>query len=146
MEYTINDFIAATEPQHQNFVKTIHEGLIGKGCKIKIESKATGLFTSYKHPKTKRILLNFLFRKSGLLVRLYPVSKTPKIPDRLTAAMIKEIDKAITCKYCSEKCPKGYRFSIDGNAYDKCHYGAFLFAVTEESKPVITDWIKKEMD
>jgi len=146
MDYTINDFIAATAPQHQNFVKTTHEGLTATGCKLKIESKASGLFASYKHAKTKKSLANLLFRKSGLLVRLYPGNKTPEIPAALTATMIKEIDKAIDCKYCSEKCPKGYQFSVGSHAYDKCHYGAFLFAVTEESKPIVAAWLQREAE
>ena len=144
MEIAFNDFLKAVEPQHRQFAEGVHKELTAGGYKMKIESKASGLFITYKHPKTKRSLLNFLFRKSGLLVRLYPVSKTPAVP-ALTAEMVKEVGKTRTCDNCSEKCQKGYKFTIGGQAYDKCHYGAFLFAVTEESKPILTKWIHDEI-
>lgn len=141
----INDFFAAVAPQHQDFVRTAHEKLIEKGCKMRIESKASGLFVSYSHPKTKRSLLNFLFRKSGLFTRLYSDNINNSIINSLPASMEKEINKALDCRLCSDKCPKGYKFSMRGQAYNKCRYNAFLFAVTEESKGVLTEWIQKEL-
>ena len=146
MDYTFDDFLKTVEPQHKAFAESMHKELIANGYKAAIESKATGFFIGYKHPKTKRSLMNFLFRKKGLLVRIYPASKTPIIPNAVTEGMIKEIDKAITCKMCSEKCIKGYKFAINDQAYDKCHYGAFLFVVSEESKPVIAKWVKTEIE
>lgn len=145
MDYTFDDFLKTVEPQHKGFAENTHKELIANGYKAIIESKATGFFIGYKHPKTKRSLLNFLFRKKGLLVRIYPASRTPIISNEITEEMIQEIDKNPNCKKCSEKCPKGYKFTIGGQAYDKCWYGAFLFTITEKSKPIIEKWVKTEI-
>jgi len=146
-QYKIEDFIQAVDPAHQAFASATHEKLSTGSYKTKIENKASGLFVSYTHPKTKRSLLNFLFRKTGLLVRLYPDNASSRFSmDKLPASMIKEIDKAPDCKMCSEKCIKGYKFMLLGQEYDKCRYNAFLFAVTGESKPVLTEWLEKQLN
>ena len=146
MKYTIDDFIKTVEPVHQAFVKSTHEVLIIGGYKMKIESKASGLFVSYSHPKTKRSLMNFVFRKIGLLARLYPDNASTQFSmDKLPASMEDELIKAPDCKMCSEKCIKGNKFLLRGKAHDKCRYNSFLFAITEQSKPIITEWIEREV-
>ena len=146
-QYKIDDFFKEVEPAHQAFAKNMHEMLTMSGYKTKIESKASGLFVSYSHPKTKRSLLNFVFRKIGLLARLYPDNASSRFSmDNLPASMEEELDKAPDCKMCSEKCIKGNKFLLHGQAYDKCRYNSFLFVVTEESKPVLTEWIEKEVN
>ena len=60
---TIDDFIKTVEPAHQAFVAEAHGALTAGGFKLKIEDKATGLFASYSHPKTKRSALNFLQKR-----------------------------------------------------------------------------------
>ena len=146
MKYEIDDFFKEVEPAHQSFARTTHEMLTMGGYKMKMESKASGLFVSYSHPKTKRSLLNFVFRKIGLLARLYPDNASTRFSmDNLPASMEKELVKAPDCKMCSEKCTKGNKFLLRGQAYDKCRYNSFLFAVTEESKPVLIEWIEKEV-
>jgi len=145
-QYKIDDFFKEVEPVHQAFARDTHEMLITGGYKTKIESKASGLFVSYSHPKTKRSLLNFVFRKNGLLTRLYPDNASTRFSmDNLPASMEEELYKAPDCKMCSEKCTKGNKFLLRGQAYDKCRYNSFLFAVTEESKPILTEWIEKEV-
>ena len=142
-----DDFIKSVEPAHQAFTRAAHEVLMMGSCKMKMESKASGLFVSYSNPKTKRSLLIFLFRKSGLLVRLYPDNTNSLFSmENLPVSMEKEIDKAPDCKMCSDKCNKGYKFLLHEKAYNKCRYNAFLFAVTQESKPVLTEWIEKEIE
>jgi len=143
---TFNDFLVTVELQHQSFAQAIHENLIEKKIKVKIENKASGFFVSYSNPKTKRSLLNFLFRKSGLLVRIYPSNIDVEVPSNITATMKEEIEKAPNCKLCSDKCPTGYKYSINGQAYNKCRYNAFLFAVNEKSKNVLTEWVQKEIN
>ena len=142
---TFNDFLATVEPQHQDFAQIIHEKLIEKKFKVKIESKASGFFVSYSNPKTKRSLLNFLFRKSGLLVRIYPSNINVEIPSTITATMKVEIEKAPNCKLCSDKCIQGYKFSLQGQGYDKCRYNAFLFAVNGKNKSILAEWVEKEI-
>ena len=142
---TFNDFLVTVEPRHQEFAKAIHERLVENNFKVKIENKASGFFVSYSHPKTKRSLLNFLFRKSGMLARIYPNRINTEVPGSLTETMKEEIEKAPDCKRCSDKCPTGYKFSIKDKTYDKCRYNAFLFSVTEESKGILTEWAQREI-
>ena len=128
MKYTIDDFIKAVEPAHQAFAKSTHEVLTTGGYKMKMESKASGLFVSYSHPKTKRSLLNFVFRKIGLLARLYPDNASTRFSmDNLPASMEEELVKAPDCKMCSEKCTKGNKFLLRGQAYDKCRYNNTIY-------------------
>ena len=70
-EHKFEDFLINVEDAYKEFVNNINKQLLIKDYIIKIESKASGLFVSYSHPKTKRGILNFLFRKKGLLVRIY---------------------------------------------------------------------------
>ena len=137
MDY--NSFLQAVEPQHHAFVQKIHEDLIASDYKIKIESKATGFFITYTHPKTKRSLLNLFFRKSGLMIRFYPESvfNLTNLPEM----MVKAIENSLLCKDCNPKCIKGYRFSMNGTDYYKCRYNCFQFAVTDENKNILTEWV-----
>ena len=150
-DFMIDDFAAAAEPQHREFVMTVHEKLTACGYKMKIEKKTNGLFVSYSHPKTKRSALNLFFRKKGLFVRLYPdgITGCGDILNSLSESMVKEIDKALLCKRlinpdeCNPKCIMGYDFNINGKRFIKCRYMCFKFAVTEESKYILTEWINK---
>ena len=147
----INDIIMATAPEHQDFVKVSHDALVEAGYKFKFESKSNGPFASYSNPKTKRSIFNLLFRKNGLIVRLYPAAINNNILNELPDTMIKEIDKSIACKRlidpttCNPKCITGYDFTIRDKRYQKCRYMCFQFAVTKESKPIITKWLNSEI-
>jgi len=146
-----SDFIEVVEPQHKDFVQKTHEVMMAYGCRLKVESKATGLFAQYSNPKTKRSILNLFFRKSGLQVRIYPSGVNSDIIDNLPASMEKELEKATPCKRlmktaeCNPKCVLGYTFSMRGKTHQKCRYVCFQFPVTEESKLVMTKWIKEEL-
>ena len=149
--YSFEDFWADVDPQYRDFVNTIHEAL-QKICKVKVESKANGFFVSYAHIKSKRSLLNFLFRKKGLMVRIYGdnIGKYGDFIDLLPEKMEKEIGKANLCRRlvnpedCNPKCALGYDFSIRGKRYQKCRYNCFQFEVTPESVPVINEFLAQE--
>lgn len=150
--YRFEDFLQDVRPAYQAFAAGIHEQLTQQGCKVKIESKASGFLVSYAHPKTKRSLLNFVFRKKGLVVRLYPgdLNRCAALLDRLPESMEKEIAKAPDCKRmidpadCNSRCPMGYAVCVRGKEYKKCRYSCFLFTVTDESAPFIRDFIALE--
>ena len=150
MEFS--QFLQAVEPHHQGFVDAIREELFARGYRCKIELKATGLFASYSHPKTKRSLLNIFFRKTGMKFRVYPSVVSADIIKNLPTSMEKEIEKAMPCKRllnsadCNPKCIMGYSFDLQGTRQIKCRYNCFEFSVTEESKPIIAKWIMEELD
>ena len=97
-------------------------------------------------------LLNFLFRKKGLLVRVYADhhEQYADFFDLMPETMEKEIAKATPCKRlinpadCNPRCVLGFDFSVAGRRYQKCRYSCFQFVVTPESIPVISAFLDKE--
>ena len=151
-QYQFDDFLSEVNPDHREFVTKVHESLIGDRYKAKIESKASGFFVSYSHPKTKRSMVNFFFRKKGFYTRIY-ADNTGKYPDflcTLPGTMKKEIDKSPVCKRlvdpdaCNPKCILGYDFSVGDNHYQKCRYSCFQFEVNPDSIPFIVDFVEHE--
>ena len=152
-EYSFQDFITSVDSAYAAFTLEIHEALLNDdNCRFKVEKKASGFFVSYSHPKTKRSVLNFLFRKSGLLVRIYADchNNYPEFIKNLPDYMEKEINKSPNCKRfldppgCNPKCVAGYDFSVGENRYKKCRFGCFQFSVNEDSIPIISELINKE--
>ncbi len=150
--YTFDQFVATVSPEDLPFVMDLHNALEAQGYKTKIESAKSGYVVSYIHPKTKKTLFNYVFRKSGMLVRIYAdnlaqyAAFLDTMPDSLAAA----IGKAPHCKRllnpadCNARCPMGYVFSLRGTAHQKCRYGAFLLPVTAESAAFLQALIEKE--
>jgi len=150
--FQFENFLADVPPDCKEFAAKIHESLLGDGYKCKIESKASGFFVSYSHPQTRRSLLNFLFRKQGLLLRLYAdhAGQYADFLNGLPEEMEREIKKAPVCKRllnpadCNPKCVAGYDFFVGENHYQKCRYGCFQFAVNARSIPVLTEFVELE--
>jgi len=153
MEFKFEDFLADISQEYRNGVTQIHEELTTDKYKMKIEKKASGLLVSYSHPKTKRSLLNWVFRKSGLHIRIYAEGHAnyadfiSTLPNDMEAS----IAKSSQCKQffnppqCSPKC-RGYDISIRGNKYQKCRYDCFLMQITQENLPIITELIRLEKE
>jgi len=152
MSYKFEDFLANVSVDCIDFVNSIHEMLTRDGYTHKIESKASGFFISYAHPKTKRSILNFLFRKKGLYARIYGdnCNKYEGLLNTLPASMAEQIAKAGVCKRlidpkaCNPKCVMGYDFTINHFRYQKCRNSCFYFDVNPENIPFLTELIKNE--
>jgi len=134
------------------FVETINGYLMDNGCKVTFEEKKSGMLASYKHGKTKKALINLLFRKDGLKVRIYGehLDDYRDFLNTLPPQMVEEIDGASMCKRlisngCSPKCI-GYDFTIDSKHFQKCRYNCFEFLVTNETAPYIKTFIEKEFN
>jgi hypothetical protein len=97
-------------------------------------------------------MLNFLFRKNGLYVRIYGdnLGKYTDFLDRLPEIMEKEIGKVSVCKRlinpadCNPKCIMGYDFYVKDSRYRKCRYSCFQFAINSGSRPVLSEFIENE--
>ena len=152
-EYKFEDFLLNVEDVYKDFVDNINQKLLKKNYISKIESKASGFFVSYSHPKTKRGILNLLFRKKGLLVRIYGdnCNKYSDLLNKLPENIINQIEKAGVCKRlinpesCNQKCPMGYDFYIGKKHYQKCRNSCFYLEFDTESIPFIVKIIDKEM-
>lgn len=150
--YTFEQFLPDVRPDHLPFVMETHESLTGRGYKTKVELAKSGYVVSYQHPKTKKVLLNYVFRKSGMLIRVYGdhLSQYLDFVQSLPASMIAEIGASPNCKRlldpaaCNSRCPMGYAFTVDGGLYQKCRYGCFMFPVKAETIPSLRELIDKE--
>jgi len=150
--YCFEDFLLDVYPVYQAFVEQTHVALLQSGYKTKIEMAKNGFLVSYFDAKTKRSIANFVFRKSGLVIRIYGerVNRYLDFMETLPDSMVKAIDKAPVCKRlvnptaCNARCPMGYDFVIKGKRHQKCRYSGFMFPVNDESVPFITAFLERE--
>ena len=145
-------FLMDVNPDYHEAVTQIHHLLLEKGCGIKMELAKNGYVVSYSD-KNKRVLLNFVFRKSGLVARIYgdAVSRYNDFIETLPDAMVKTVEKAPVCRRliditkCNSRCRMGYEFTLKGTHYQKCQYNCFMFPVNAESIPFISGFLKNEL-
>ena len=144
-------FLEVVEAKYQDFIQDMHNYLLDNGCKEKIEEKKSGFLASYKHTKLKKSIANLLFRKKGMIVRIYGenANKYLDFLNTLPEGMLEAIDSASVCKRlvyntCSPKC-SGYDFIIGNEHFQKCKYNCFEFLVTEENNPYIKSFVEHEL-
>jgi len=146
------DFLIYVEPYNQDFVRETHENMLQNGCKFKLATAKNGYVASYQHVKSKLVVMNFVFRKTGLIVRIYGdnVGKYTDFLESLPEGMKKSIVKAPSCKRflnppkCNSKCG-GNVFLLGGTQHQKCRYNCFMFPVDEESMPPIRRFLEHEL-
>lgn len=147
------DFLKDVNPFYHEFVEKLNGFLLQNGCSITMEPAKNGCLVSYRHTKTKRSVLNFVFRKSGLVARIYAdnLNKYGDILTMLSESLIKIIKKAPDCKRlldpakCNGRCPMGYTFTLKDALYKKCRYNCFLLPVNFESMPFIKAAVECEI-
>ena len=147
------EFLSSVDPVYQDFVQGIHDYLMTNGCKATPEFKRSGYFVSYTDGKNKRAAVNFLFRKKGLIVRIYGTNANDysdiidSLPENMTAAIQKSPDcKRLTgTAECSPTCQMGNDFLLNGERIQKCRINCFMFLVTPENNPHIQSFIEYEM-
>ena len=148
---TFAQFIEAVDVDNQSFVEDLHKYLLDNGCKVAFEEKKSGYLASYKYGKPPKALLNFVFRKQGMLSRIYGerTSGYPDFLNTLPVEVVESIASSGDCKRlvnntCSPKCT-GYDFIIGDERYQKCKYNCFEFLMTEESRPLIQTFVENEL-
>lgn len=73
MSAAFDDFKQSLKPAEQAGVQALHEALLNQGCQAEIKEAKSGYTVSYLKPNRKT-LANFVCRKSGVKLRLYPES------------------------------------------------------------------------
>ena len=148
---TFEQFIESVDADNKPFVQELHNYLMNSGCKVAFEEKKNGFLASYKYGKPPRAVMNFLFRKQGMLTRIYGerISVYPDFLNKLPAEMVNSIESAGICKRlvhntCSPKCT-GYDFMIGDEHFQKCRYNCFEFLMTEKSRPYIQKFVEHEL-
>ena len=159
--YSFEDFLQNVADEYKEFVSQVQELLVTAGYIIKIEKKASGFFVSYADASTKKSMLNFLFRKTGLYIRLYATNcgQYADVLNELPDEIVKQITKAKDCDalavpmadgakcICNPRNPKqsmGYDFFINGVHYQKCRSACFYFHVDSASLPFLMKLIENE--
>ena len=152
MDQTFMLFLNDIPAESQGFVLELDKYLTSKGSKRTIKAAKSGFVTSDSSPLTGRALLNYVFRKTGVKMRIYAQS-IGTYADMLSdfpENMKNDIREAGDCKkLCglnwSPTCPGGYSFSMDGEEYKKCKNMAFFHSLTEENYDAIEKLIRSEL-
>lgn len=146
-------FLESVGDNNREFVVSLDEYLAHNDCKRTIKSAKSGYVVSYVAADTKRTLATFVFRKSGVKLRIYAehAAQYEGFLDDLPQTMKKEIQKASVCKRladpnaCNPKCAMGFEFVLNGEPYQKCRYMAFMPTLSEENNPYIMQFLEKEL-
>ena len=143
--------LKAVDTNYQAFTLDLHNYLLNNGCKATFEEKKTSILGSYKHTKSKKVVINLLLKKDGLFVRIYGenATKYQKFLNTLPKEMVQSIANATICKRlvhntCSPKC-SGYDVTIGKERFQNCRYGGFEFLVTNESSLSIKSFVENEI-
>ena len=153
MDEKFSLFLETVDERFKDFVMEIHEFLTGHGCKCDVKTAKSGYVVSYILENTKRTLANFVSRKTGMKLRIYPehINQYQDFLNTLPENMKKDIRKASACKRlanpddCNPKCVMGYSFEMDGVPYQKCRYMAFMPTLSEENNPYIKQFLEQEL-
>ena len=154
LKISFEDFLMEVPPESQAFTSELHNYFLSNGCIEKYQLAKNGIVVSYTFIKSKRVIANFVFRKSGLIIRIY-ADFIPSYADFLNSLpqpMLKSIDKAPVCKRlidpekCSSRCKMGYSFTLLDNDYKKCRFNCFMFNINTENNPFIKDFISNEIN
>ncbi len=146
-------FAEAAGPAHAGFIGTLHKELTDKNYITEIKQAAQGYVVSYVHRPTKRTIANYVFRKKGLLLRVY-ADNVISYMETLTSwpdSMKEAVKKAGPCKRllnpadCNPRCPTGYDFILDDERQQKCRYNGFLLSLTDETKPYLLEMVRCEI-
>ena len=116
-----NVFLKAVDDRYKDFVVEINDYLTQNNCKCEIKPAKNGVIVSYKLETAKKGLATFVFRKTGMRLRIYP-------------------------EECNSKCLMGYDFLLDEEHHQKCRYMAFMPALSEETTPYIKAFLEKELN
>lgn len=146
-------FLLDVHPALYPFLLETHEYLLQNGCKVEIKTAKNGYVVSYFHIPSKLTLANYVFRKKGLVIRIYGnhVKAYEGLLASLPAAMQKTIEKAPACRrlldpaVCNPHCPMGNVFTLGGEVRKKCRYTCFMFPLEAESNPHIRMMLEQEL-
>lgn len=149
-KYTFHDFLDSVDGENKNFVSGLHEELTELGCKIDVKLAKSGYVVSYL--LNKKTIANYVFRKKGLIVRIYAghIAEYMEILDTLPDEMLQAIREGSECKRlvdpstCNQRCSMGYEFILKGEPLQRCRNNAFMFLLTEESRPFVRTLLLNE--
>lgn len=146
-------FFDSVDEKNRPFVEDLHLLLCEHGCACEIKTAKSGYVVSYSLGKPKRTLATFVFRKSGVKLRMFleHLSHYEDLLEQAPKKVQKEMQKASDCKRllhpedCNQKCKMGYRYTLNGTLMQKCRYMAFMPTLNEENNGWIKDCLLEEL-
>ncbi|NLG04248.1 MAG: hypothetical protein GX567_10545 [Clostridia bacterium] len=155
MDQKFQDFIMTVPAGEQSMVLELDTLFKQYGYECGIEEAKQGYVVSYfkKIGKKKVTIANFVFRKAGVLIRIYAanIAKYESLLNELPKKMKAGIARAGDCKRlhdpstCNQRCQAGFTFHMDGVVYKKCRYMAFMPLLCEENDEFILRFVKAEI-
>lgn len=151
MKLGFAEFIATVDNENRDFVTELHRDFMANGCKIEVKEAKSGYLVSYV--LNRKTVANYVFRKAGLMVRIYAnhLSKYIDFLETLPEGMIKMIRGASICKRlinpddCNPKCARGYDFFLQKEHFQKCRNNAFMFLLCKENNVFIQEFLCNEL-
>jgi len=104
---------------------------------------------AYTGKKNKKVLMSFQVHQDNFSVKLNLNNINQYI--YLVAEMSDKIKNVVRnggyeCGSCNPRCSGGFKFEMDGEAYNKCHCGSFVFSgLTEEDIAYCKNLLKEEI-
>ncbi len=153
MDEKFNLFLNEIPFECQDFVLELDEYLTKKGSKRTVKTAKSGFVASYSHPKSDKALLNYVFRKTGVKIRIYAAGIAgysdilADFPDNMKKEIIKGVDcKKLNGLNCSPTCTAGYSFVMDGVQYKKCKNTAFFHSLEKNNFSAVKKLIEAEIE
>lgn len=151
---TYETFLLDVSPLQRPFVDQIHALFTKGGCGVEVAQAKSSYVVSYQYELKRHVVANFIFRKSGVVIRVYGdhVGEYQALLADFPEAVKAKIVKAGPCRRmldptkCNSRCPMGNVFTLDGVEHKKCRYNNFLIPVTEENTPHILRLLQAEMN
>lgn len=151
MSVLFSDFLTTVPEEQQGFVSALHEQLIEKGCTIKIKEAKSGYAVSYLW--ANKTIMNWVFRKSGILARIYGdnAAQYEPIITSLASDMQKKMTGSRDCKRlkdpaaCSDTCVMGFVYELDGITHQKCRNDGMFFLLSDRTGQHIQALIEAEL-
>ena len=148
-----SDFLNNVELFYKDFVIGLDEFLNENNAKIKIELAKSGYVVSYNHAKDNKVIFNYVFRKNGIVMRIYAdnlnkyIDAVASLPEKTLKKILSAGDcrRLIDPAKCNSRCPMGYDFVIDNNRYQKCRYNCFMIPLNDENIPHLKKMIESEV-
>lgn len=145
------EFMKAVDSSNKAFVTNLHQEFLTYGCHIQVKEAKSGYVVSYL--LDKKAVANFVFRKTGLIIRIYAnhINKYMEFLETLPSSMRKSIQTSSICKRlvnpndCNSKCAMGYDFLLGGVRLQKCRNNAFMFLLCDENNDFIKLFLHKEL-
>jgi len=150
---TFTSFLESVPQDQHGFVMKLHEYMLNNNCAVGIKEAKNGYVASYTHITDKRVTANYVFRKKGLIMRLYAdnIQQYADYLQELPQDLKNDIASAPPCKRmidpgaCNPRCLQGFDFFLNGARHQKCRNSCFMILVAEKNNRFLENLVRHEL-